>query len=47
MLKEAPVSWRAIAFPQLRRLYITVNKGMALGIYSPEPRPMKSEATAI
>jgi hypothetical protein len=46
MLREAAVSWKAMALPQLSRLKIDVMRGMAHGRYMPDPSPMKREAIA-
>ena len=45
-LKEAAVSWKAMAFPQCSRPKTAVIRGMALGKYMPAPSPIKKEATA-
>jgi len=46
MLKEAAVSWKAMAFPQLSRAKIVVRRGMTLGKYMPAPSPTNKVATA-
>ncbi len=45
-LKEAAVSWKAMAFPQCSRPKTAVIRGMALGKYMPAPSPINREATA-
>ena len=45
-LKEAAVSWKAMAFPQWLRPKTAVIRGMALGKYMPAPSPINREATA-
>ena len=46
MLKEAAVSWKAMALPQLPRLKIDVMRGRAHGEYMPDPSPMKKAVAA-
>jgi len=46
MLREAAVSWKAMAFPQLSGPKAVVRRGMELGRYMPAPSPMKRQTAA-
>jgi hypothetical protein len=46
MLKEAAVSWNAMALPQLPRPKTDVMRGMAQGKYMPDPNPTKNKTAA-